>query len=109
MELPRLPINKIGKVQYSELVELFLSASEGTPVQPVTLVQQILKRIWSEILGIEEIGVTDHFLDLGGDSISPSAPWASRHRSWRGGVSLFPANLCVVQKSAGHRARDAGP
>jgi amino acid adenylation domain-containing protein len=38
-------------------------------VPPSTPVEAILTRIWAEILGLDEVGVHDAFLDLGGNSL----------------------------------------
>ena len=38
-------------------------------VEPQTEVERLLAEIWEEILGVEKVGVTDHFFDLGGHSL----------------------------------------
>src|SRR5262249_51632431 len=38
-------------------------------VMPRTPTEQTLAQIWSEVLGIEQIGINDNFFELGGDSI----------------------------------------
>jgi acyl carrier protein len=36
---------------------------------PVTAVEEILVNIWSEVLGVPEVGIHDNFFDLGGHSL----------------------------------------
>src|SRR5439155_1398420 len=38
-------------------------------VSPRTDTEQALARMWTDVLGVERIGVLDNFFDLGGDSI----------------------------------------
>src|SRR5439155_10386481 len=38
-------------------------------VAPRTPVEKLLAGLWSQVLGIDPIGVQDHFLRLGGDSL----------------------------------------
>jgi amino acid adenylation domain-containing protein len=38
-------------------------------VQPSNEVEEQLASIWQEVLGIEKIGIQDHFFDIGGDSL----------------------------------------
>ena len=70
-ELNALPLNSNGKVdrnklpapdaQRPELSEDFTPAADE--------LQQKLLDLWSCVLGIEEIGISDHFVELGGDSL----------------------------------------
>ena len=39
-------------------------------VAPQTSVQEVLAGIWAEALGIDQVGIHDNFLELGGDSLS---------------------------------------
>jgi hypothetical protein len=34
---------------------------------PVTAVEEILVNIWSEVLGVPQVGIHDNFFELGGD------------------------------------------
>jgi|SRR6185436_12576965 len=38
-------------------------------VPPHTPVEKVLAEIWSELLGLSEVGIHDNFFDLGGDSL----------------------------------------
>ena len=71
VHLDRIPLTINGKIDYRALPA---PAADGRPVRdqvqgPRNRVEQILCRIWSEILRMEEIGIHDNFFELGGDSI----------------------------------------
>jgi hypothetical protein len=42
---------------------------EETFTPPHTTVEKILASIWSEVLGLEQVGIHDNFFSVGGDSI----------------------------------------
>ncbi|TBR56735.1 phosphopantetheine-binding protein [Westiellopsis prolifica IICB1] len=56
-----------------ELLNLFLQEEnvqiEENYVEPTTQVEKALASIWSQVLGIERVGIYDNFFELGGDSI----------------------------------------
>ena len=45
------------------------SSQVAASVPPATPVEQLLAKIWSEVLGIDEIGLHDNFFELGGSSL----------------------------------------
>src|SRR5439155_11478479 len=70
--LDRLPLTATGKVDRRAL-----PAPDGTRpaletpfVAPRTAVEAQVAGIWAEVLGVEQVGVQDNFLELGGDSVS---------------------------------------
>ncbi|MFF0221630.1 amino acid adenylation domain-containing protein [Streptomyces sp. NPDC004629] len=67
--LERLPLNANGKVDRRSLPEPDLAAAAAGRVAPRNAAERTLAQIWSELLGIPEIGIDDNFFDLGGDSI----------------------------------------
>jgi len=69
--LDKLPLNNNGKVDRERLPEPETSRPSlaGTYVEPRTEAERVLARIWSEVLGVKELGVNDNFFELGGDSI----------------------------------------
>lgn len=60
-------------------------------VAPRTALEHQMAAVWSEVLEIEQVGVTDSFFDLGGDSLR-AAQVVSRLRD-RHGVSIQVSNL----------------
>lgn len=75
--LEEIPKGSTGKPQRIGLAErLGITASqplkpEGRApfVSPRTPAESALASLWAEVLGLARVGVYDHFLDLGGDSI----------------------------------------
>lgn len=45
------------------------AAADNVFVAPRTPIEGLLARIWTQVLGIEQIGVRDRFQDLGGRSL----------------------------------------
>ncbi len=69
--LPALPLTPNGKVDRRALPEPE-GSREGSLapfVAPRTPGEEALAALWRELLGVERIGVHDHFFDLGGHSL----------------------------------------
>jgi len=70
VELAELPLNANGKVDRKALPEVERQADGGEEyVAPRTPVEEVLAGIWSEVLGVERVGVYDNFFELGGHSL----------------------------------------
>jgi amino acid adenylation domain-containing protein len=72
VKLDALPTAPSGKVDRGALASLknVTTDSETSFVAARTPTEEILAKIWMEILGTERVGVHDNFLDLGGHSLS---------------------------------------
>ncbi|MDS1113174.1 amino acid adenylation domain-containing protein [Gordonia westfalica] len=67
--LDALPVNAFGKVDRKALpAPVFAAARTGRP--PSTPGEYRLAQLFSEVLGVDEVGADDSFFVLGGDSIS---------------------------------------
>jgi acyl-CoA synthetase (AMP-forming)/AMP-acid ligase II len=66
-EIPKGPT---GKPQLIGLAEKLARKPKAEFVAPRNLLEDILAQIWTEVLGIEQVGVYDNFFALGGDSFS---------------------------------------
>ncbi|MEM6672428.1 MAG: amino acid adenylation domain-containing protein [Planctomycetota bacterium] len=90
--IERVPLTAQGKVDRTRLAE-FVRASDvdlDSPdrVEPRTDAEREIAAIWRDVLGLQEVGVDDEFLALGGDSIlaiqivarARSRGWALRPR-----------------------------
>ena len=70
--LDALPLTPNGKLDRKALLALDAThtAARGEAfVAPRTPAEEILADIWTEVLGLEQVGVYDNFFEAGGDSI----------------------------------------
>ncbi len=68
--LDRIPLLPNGKADRSALpVPEKISAELKTYVAPRTPVEELIARIWEDVLGLTEIGVDINFFELGGHSL----------------------------------------
>ncbi len=68
VQLEQLPLTPNGKVDRRALPAPS-SEREGRYVGSRTAVEELVAGIWSEVLGVERVGVTDNFFALGGHSL----------------------------------------
>lgn len=87
--LPKLPN---GKTDYRALPEAVVSGSESEAplIAPRTEEEKTLAAIWSELLGVDRVGIDDNFFGLGGDSIV-SIQLISRAR--QAGLHIEPRHM----------------
>jgi amino acid adenylation domain-containing protein len=70
MFVESLPLTAVGKVDRAALPAPVLDqGAEDAYVAPRNAIETELAALWSAVLGVERVGVQDHFLDLGGDSL----------------------------------------
>ena len=69
--MERMPVNANGKLDRKGLpeVEEVGVVVEEEYEEARTETEAKLVKIWSEVLGVERVGVRDNFFELGGDSI----------------------------------------
>jgi thioesterase domain-containing protein/acyl carrier protein len=69
--LPSLPLNASGKIDRRalEVPDAIATRRGGAPTPPRDMLEEVLLRIWQELLGDQDIGVLDHFFDIGGHSL----------------------------------------
>ncbi|HYG64196.1 MAG TPA: amino acid adenylation domain-containing protein, partial [Thermoanaerobaculia bacterium] len=67
--LESMPLNPSGKVDRKALPAPDTGMAAAEYVAPRTPVEEVLAGIWSDVLGVERVGVHDGFFDLGGHSL----------------------------------------
>lgn len=90
MALDRLPRTAGGKVDRRALPEPKRNEEVETYVAPRTPVEQMLARLWAEVLKVDRVGIHSSFFALGGDSIL-SIRVVSRARNE--GLNLTPMQM----------------
>ena len=88
--LDSLPLHPNGKVNRQALPPPGRKRPELSDrfVAPCTPIESVIAKIWSETLGIDEIGTQDNFFDLGGDSILASKIVSSISKTFSWGLSV---------------------
>ncbi|MGW7535471.1 non-ribosomal peptide synthase/polyketide synthase [Amycolatopsis sp. NPDC054798] len=108
VRLDRLPLTGNGKLDRHALPAPDFGTT-GVRTAPATEAERVLAGIWSEVLGVEEIGAETNFFELGGDSIL-SIQVVSRAR--RAGLILLPHEVFrhpTLAALAAHAGGDRGP
>ncbi len=68
--LEAFPLTPNGKVDHKALPAPDLAQQQDTYLAPTNDTEKTLCAIWQEVLGLEQVGVTDNFFRLGGHSLS---------------------------------------
>ncbi|MES2296357.1 MAG: amino acid adenylation domain-containing protein [Pseudomonadota bacterium] len=69
VRLDQLPLMANGKVDRKALPDPDFASQQRAYVAPSTDTERILCDIWQELIGVEQVGVTDNFFHLGGHSL----------------------------------------
>ncbi|WP_328491696.1 non-ribosomal peptide synthase/polyketide synthase [Streptomyces sp. NBC_00414] len=89
--LERLPLGATGKLDRRALPDPVWSAPRGTGDRPPrTDAERVLATIWSEVLGVPEVGARDNYFALGGDSVLGIQIVSAARRA---GLALTPRHL----------------
>ncbi|WP_249038331.1 non-ribosomal peptide synthetase, partial [Lysinibacillus sphaericus] len=74
IQIAKLPLTTNGKVDRKNLPDpTDIINDETNYMAPRTDIEKQLVEIWSDVLQIEKIGITDNFFDLGGHSLKATA------------------------------------
>jgi len=90
VQLEKLPLTPNGKVDRKKLPapeKDTVSARDGY-IEPRTETETKLVNIWSDLLGVDKIGVHDNFFDLGGHSLLAIRMFSAVEESFRKSVPL---------------------
>ena len=70
VEMQKFPLTANGKLDVKRLPKMRVDVQKrGEIVPPQTALQKELAELWKENLGVQEIGITDNYFALGGDSL----------------------------------------
>ncbi|RZI42232.1 amino acid adenylation domain-containing protein [Herbaspirillum sp. HC18] len=70
VQMERFPVTPNGKLNYKALPAVPEAAfSMPGQIAPRNELEEMIREVWVQILGEQNVGVTDNFFDLGGDSL----------------------------------------
>ncbi|QAX84357.1 non-ribosomal peptide synthetase [Pseudomonas sp. DTU12.3] len=98
LALAQMPLSPNGKLDRKALPKPDASVAQQQYQAPGNAIEQQLADIWQSVLGLEQIGVSDNFFALGGDSII-SIQVVSRAR--QAGLHFTPKDLFQHQTIRG--------
>ncbi|HEX3783255.1 MAG TPA: amino acid adenylation domain-containing protein [Pseudonocardiaceae bacterium] len=81
MILDELPLTSSRKIDRNRLPEP-VATSEAAFVKPRDATEITLARIWTDVLGIHEVGIHDNFFDIGGHSLLAVRLGAAIRAEW---------------------------
>ncbi|MGH3823701.1 MAG: amino acid adenylation domain-containing protein [Pseudonocardiaceae bacterium] len=96
--MPTLPLNANGKLVRRRLPAPDWQPAQAGHVAARSSLERTLAQIWAQVLGVEQVGITDDFFALGGDSIM-SIQLVSRVRA--AGWNLTPRDVFRAPTVAG--------
>ncbi len=67
VELDEMPLAESGEIDRRQLPDPF--SADDDFIAPSTETELMLTRLWQDILGVDQISITDNFFDLGGHSL----------------------------------------
>ncbi|ASS75398.1 hypothetical protein CIG75_10620 [Tumebacillus algifaecis] len=71
IQVERIPLTNNGKLNRAELFKMEGQIIKGNEyVAPSTPTEEKLAEIWFDILGLQNVGVTDNFFEMGGHSLN---------------------------------------
>ncbi len=100
VRLKALPLTPNGKVDRQALPspDSVRPELEGRFVAPRTPVEETIARIWTQVLGLDKVGIYDNFFELGGDSIASIQIVARLNQA---GLQLTPKQMFEYPTVAG--------
>ena len=93
------PINANGKIDQQALPDPQLSAltDNSELVEPRNEFERILCQVWESLLNLQDIGITDNYFELGGDSILTIQMVSVLHKK---GIEISPKDVFDSQTIA---------
>ncbi|SFB47227.1 non-ribosomal peptide synthetase, partial [Clostridium frigidicarnis] len=88
VKLERMPITPNGKLDRRALPKPNLDERLTSYEAPRNALEETLVRVWSEILGIQKIGINDNFFELGGHSLKAMTLISKIHKETNKEVPL---------------------
>ncbi|MGA9772856.1 MAG: amino acid adenylation domain-containing protein [Blastocatellia bacterium] len=90
VRLEKMPLTANGKVDRRALPDpAYIEVSgRASYVEPRNAVEEVVVRIWEEVLGVEKIGINDNFIMMGGHSLAAMQVLARLRKTFQIGVPV---------------------
>ena len=89
IRIEKIPLTANGKINVKELPKPGTDINTGLEFKaPQNEAERKLLLIWSELLGVEKIGIYDDFFDLGGDSVKATILISQVNKEFNTDISL---------------------
>ncbi|NRV14639.1 amino acid adenylation domain-containing protein [Clostridium beijerinckii] len=88
MQVNKMPLTANGKLDRRALPEPTLEGILNTYEAPRNELEEKLAKIWSELLGIEKVGINDNFFELGGHSLKAIVLMSKIHKELNKEITL---------------------
>jgi acyl carrier protein len=101
VRLDRLPLSPNGKIDRRSLPAPERDSAPATAgfTAPRTETEVVIAGIWTDVLGLDQVGVYDSFLELGGDSVRSLGVAARAKATFD--VDLTPREVLITRTVAG--------
>ncbi|MEL7002366.1 MAG: amino acid adenylation domain-containing protein [Bacteroidota bacterium] len=89
IQVNEFPLIGNGKIDQSALMQLKLNQEEMSAVQaPRTELEKHITEIWKKVLATENVGVTDRFFDIGGNSLKMVKVFRELNQTHPGAITM---------------------
>ncbi|MDH6430646.1 MULTISPECIES: phosphopantetheine-binding protein, partial [unclassified Paenibacillus] len=89
VEMENIPLNNNGKVNRNFLpVPNLAMQNKGEILPPATEIESEILKVWQAVLNQDDIGVTDHFFHVGGNSLHIVEVYAKLKQKYPGVLSV---------------------
>lgn len=87
--VPLLPNRKIDRRALPDPRHARSDGPEETYLPPQTKIEQIIARVWQEVLNVEKVGLQDNFFDLGGHSLAVARVQSKLREAFAKDISML--------------------
>ncbi|MCM3738303.1 amino acid adenylation domain-containing protein [Bacillus cytotoxicus] len=88
VQVEKMPLTSNGKLNRKALPEQNINEVLNEYEAPGSKIEKILAEVWSEVLGLEKIGVNDNFFELGGHSLKATVLLSKIHKALNKDIPL---------------------
>ncbi|MCW1242733.1 amino acid adenylation domain-containing protein, partial [Bacillus pretiosus] len=88
VQVEEMPLTSNGKLNRKALPEQKVNEISNEYEAPRSNVEKILVEVWSEVLGLEKVGINDNFFEVGGHSLKATVLLSKIHKALNKDMTL---------------------